>query len=303
MSEKIHKNVLANNNKICCKYHPDEPLVDDHHGGSMVCPLCGLVVIDQVINEEAEWRYFADDAKEKNWEKSRIGNAANRFLSTETNLNTTISAPQGPLGEYGKTILNKQKRRCADNAIIVAFNRMDEMADRIHLPHAIVDRAQYLYYRFFVKRLYKGNIMCADSKVAACVFLACHQENCPRTLKEICAVSDMSTKQILTAKRAITKDLNIHVDESNSEELLPRFCSQLNLPFDVRKEAAKITRQVKESGGIKCKAENIAAASIYIATQKSSNKRTQSAIGSSIGLSANTISKASQMICKKLKYF
>lgn len=37
----------ARYNVVQCPYHPDEPLIEDHAAGDMVCPQCGLVVGDR----------------------------------------------------------------------------------------------------------------------------------------------------------------------------------------------------------------------------------------------------------------
>ena len=33
--------------EVRCRYHPEEPLVEDHSAGDMICPKCGLVVGDR----------------------------------------------------------------------------------------------------------------------------------------------------------------------------------------------------------------------------------------------------------------
>ena len=57
--------------KIACPYHPDAVLIDDSHAGDMICPDCGLVVADRVIDVSAEWRTFRDATKGM----SRVGPA------------------------------------------------------------------------------------------------------------------------------------------------------------------------------------------------------------------------------------
>lgn len=32
---------------VQCPYHPEEPLIEDHAAGDMICPKCGLVVGDR----------------------------------------------------------------------------------------------------------------------------------------------------------------------------------------------------------------------------------------------------------------
>lgn len=204
----VHKNVAALNNKVCCKYHPEAHLIDDEGTASMICSECGLVVVEQMISEEAEWRNFSDDTRDEGWGRSRVGAAENRFLSAATNLQTFISSVDR-MSEYGQTIVRHQKRRNGDRAIIIASRLIEEMCDRINLPASVCTRAQNLYYRVFQNRRLKGNVIECDAKTAACLFIACDQENCPRTLKEISGASESSARLINRTQRQIRKELNL----------------------------------------------------------------------------------------------
>lgn len=297
----VHKNVAALNNRVCCKYHPEGILIDDESTASMICAECGLVVVEQMISEEAEWRNFADDSREEGWARSRVGAATNRFLSSEGNLQTYISATD-KMGEYGQTIIHTQKRRTVDKAITNAFRLIEEMSDRINLPQVVIERAQYLYHKVYESRRLKGNIVENDAKTTACLFLACHEENCPRTAKEIGAISEISARLINKAARQIRKELNLTTTIVDSKEMVPRFCSQLYLPLGVRKRASQIAEVAKSMNNMqRIFPETVAAASIYIASAQSPlEKRTQKAIGQSVGLSSGAISHASRLLTNRL---
>ncbi|KAK6167028.1 hypothetical protein SNE40_021138 [Patella caerulea] len=58
---------------VSCPEHPDTPLVEDHHAGDMICPECGLVVGDRVVDVGSEWRTFSNDKDAK--DASRVGAA------------------------------------------------------------------------------------------------------------------------------------------------------------------------------------------------------------------------------------
>lgn len=297
----VHKNVAALNNRVCCKYHPDADLIDDENSATMVCPECGLVVVEQMISEEAEWRNFADDSKEQNWSRSRVGAAANRFLSSETNLQTSITAVDN-MTEYGHAIVQRQRRRNADKAMKSAFHLIAEMSDRINLPQSVIERAYSLYHKVYETRRLKGNVIECDAKTAACLYIACHEENCPRTLKEISAISEISARLISRTQRLIRKQLNMKTAIVDSNEMLPRFCGQLYLPLGVRKRASQIIEAAKSMNGMQGMfPETVAAASIYIAsTQSPHEKRTQKSIAGSIGVASSTISHTSRLIVSKL---
>ena len=41
---------------VSCRYHPDASLIEDYRAGDLICPECGLVVGDRVIDVGSEWR-------------------------------------------------------------------------------------------------------------------------------------------------------------------------------------------------------------------------------------------------------
>ena len=59
--------------------HSDAILVEDYRAGDMICPKCGLVVVDQVIYVGSEWRTFSNDKATK--DPSQVGDSQNPLLS------------------------------------------------------------------------------------------------------------------------------------------------------------------------------------------------------------------------------
>lgn len=294
-----HKNLRAKNNLVFCRYHPNENLIDDHRGGSLVCPKCGLCVIDRMVSEDAEWRNFNED--DSNVIRSRVGATENALLSSEKNLETSVSSING-MNEYGATIFKRYAKRSVDKALLVAFRRIDDMADRINLPEVVAYRGKYIYRQIFVTRKYKGNIIADDAKAPACLYLACQQEDCPRTLKEISAISDVDVKYINKARHKINTELKMMNTPINSKDLVPRFCGNLNLSGEIQKKASIICQQMQSADDVKRMfPESVAGASIYIATQMVNQKQTKKDIASAIGLTPATISRSSRLISRKIE--
>lgn len=287
-----HKNEkLSKTNVVRCRYHPEENLIEDHHSGSIICPECGLVVVDRVISEENEWRNFEEDGINR----SRVGRAENVLLSSITNLETSIS--QSPnMNAYGSEIFKRTQRRTIDRALLHAFGIISDMSDRINLPISVTHRAQVIYQQIYKTRKLKGNILATDPKPAACLYIACQQEDCPRTLKEISAISENSVHQINTVRHILQKQLNLTSSKIDSTDLLPRFCGQLNLSSSVQKRASEIAKMYQNEG-TNAFPETVAAASIYIAAQSVRQRD----IGEAVGITASTISRVSRLVTHKLQ--
>lgn len=281
-----------------CESHADVNLLEDQHEGTVVCSLCGVVVVEQIICGISEWRTFADDNQAEAWQRSRVGGAANRFLSSGANLATTIqpAAGQSSHGDsFNSSILRSIKRKSVDNGIYTGLKRLDEMADRIHLTQSVLEYAHYLYYKMYKKGQFKGIALATDAKVSACLYIACYHAQCPRTINEICGISENSHDSIERSIKRITKMLNLPVGPIEYHNVMPRFCAWLSLPHHIERQAIRIAEKISKS--VKSKQfsfETISGTAIYAATHQPSTptkyKRTQKEIAASLGISHANIS-------------
>lgn len=293
-----------NKEKIVCKYHPEEEnsLIENHHEGTVVCTLCGLVVIDQVICEEAEWRAISD-----NPEKSRVGGAENRFLSSEKNLSTSIAAGSTSKNGYTTSILSNVKRKHIDHGIVAGLTRLAEMAERMHVAEMILDYSQYVYTKMYRKCKYKGIVLLIDAKVAACMYIACYQTKCPRTINEMCAFTEADRHEIERAVQKICKVLKIKLEKIDCVDLLPRLCGQLALPRSIERKAIEMVDiLLKHVSKYQQNPETIAAASIYMVTRISKRKEhrpSKNEIAECVGISVSFLSAAIHYINSTTKMY
>ncbi|XP_067119237.1 transcription initiation factor IIB-like, partial [Centruroides vittatus] len=167
--------------KVVCPYHPDAALIEDYSAGDTICPECGLVVGDRVIDVGVEWRTFSDKTADN--DPCRVGAAENPLLSG-SDLSTVIAGGSGE-ASFNNSGLPKYKSRRnmrnSDRVLINAFGEIKSMADRINLPKSIVDRANYLFKQVYEGKMLKGRSM--DAIATSCLYMACRQEGVPRTFK------------------------------------------------------------------------------------------------------------------------
>src|ERR1700760_4501237 len=67
--------------RVICPSHPDVNLIEDYRAGDLICPECGLVVGDRVVDVGSEWRTFSNE--KSNVDPSRVGAAENPLLSSD----------------------------------------------------------------------------------------------------------------------------------------------------------------------------------------------------------------------------
>ncbi|XP_057535236.1 transcription initiation factor IIB-2 [Amaranthus tricolor] len=276
-----------------CKKHTE--VVFDHSAGDTVCSECGLVLESHSIDETSEWRTFANESNDN--DPVRVGGPSNPLLS-DGGLSTVISKPNGTTGDYLSSSLGRWQNRGAnpDRGLILAFKTIATMADRLGLVSTIKDRASEIYKKVEDQKSSRGRNQ--DAILAACLYIACRQEDKPRTVKEICSVANGATKkEIGRAKEYIVKQLEVEMGKAvdmgtiHAGDFLRRFCSNLGMNNQAMK-AAQEAVQKSEEIDIRRSPISIAAAVIYIITQLSEEKKPLKDISLATGVAEGTIRNA-----------
>lgn len=219
------------------------------------------VLGDRIIDTRSEWRTFANDEGD---DPSRVGAAANPLLDGNQ-LDTVISRRDG--GSGAAKDLNKVHGRATavkgERNLVQAYKEISAMCDAISLSKLVSDTAKQLYKRVEDEKLLRGKS--SDAIIAACIFIACRQEKVGRTFREICALTRVPKKEIGRCYKALQSKLQTNTTVMNSEDLMSRFCSNLNLPIYVQKTGVELVKRAKELGTLAGKSPiSVAAACIYL---------------------------------------
>ncbi|KAF5841643.1 cyclin-like protein [Dunaliella salina] len=168
--------------------------VEDRSAGDVVCSNCGLVVEAHIIDERSEWRTFSDKDKE-GADPNRVGGQTNPLLEGG-GLSTIIGKGRDGDNSY---MLNRLHTRSnnPDRGLISAFKKMGEICEMMQMSSSVVkDSACEMYKDAAECGKLKGRGIMAIC--AACLYMACRQNNVPRSFKEITAVmpAEVSKKDI-----------------------------------------------------------------------------------------------------------
>ncbi|KAL4304890.1 hypothetical protein AHAS_Ahas16G0023500 [Arachis hypogaea] len=277
---------------FCSDCKRQTEVVFDHSAGDTVCSECGLVLESHSIDETSEWRTFANESGDN--DPVRVGGPTNPLLA-DGGLSTVIAKPNGASGELFSSSLGRWQNRGSnpDRGLILAFKTIATMSDRLGLVATIKDRANEIYKRVEDQKSSRGRNQ--DALLAACLYIACRQEDKPRTVKEICSVANgASKKEIGRAKEYIVKQLGLEKGQSvemgtiHAGDFMRRFCSNLGMNNQAVK-AAQEAVQRSEEFDIRRSPISIAAAVIYIITQLSDDKKALKEISLATGVAEGTI--------------
>ncbi|RKO83111.1 cyclin-like protein, partial [Blyttiomyces helicus] len=208
----------------------------------------GLVLGDRIIDTRSEWRTFSN-SEDNGDDPSRVGAAADPLLGSANQLDSTmISQRDGNTGLSRdlSRVHGKATNEKAEKTLRNAFKEIQAMCERIGLAKITVDSAKQMYKRVDDEKTVKGKNV--ESVMAACIYIACRQQNSTRTFKEICALTKVSKKEIGRTYKQLQPLLENKIESVSLSAYITRFASALDLPPAVQKAAHQVTEKVDKLG-------------------------------------------------------
>jgi len=301
---------------ICLECKTAEHVIGDYTQGYMVCQNCAVVCGDRFISEGTEWRSFSDGPSNKS-DPNRIGGPESSLME-HMGLSTVIGADMGSSEEGGNLARwqNRGSIKSSHRNLLTAFRKTGQLATRLSLPQTIVERSNELFKRVDESKELKGRR--TESILTACLFIACRQAGVPRTLKELCAVSEVMRRDVgrcfsKIIKLKIYKKSNpgqsnrdkkssdVKMQAPSGSKFMERFCSSLNLSTAVTRAAEAVSDKVAQLAIAEGKRpETIAGGAIYLVTQlHATEKRTYKDIAAVTQLAESTIRQSYKQLYER----
>lgn len=281
---------------ICpsCRTSPPD-LEENFAAGDLVCRSCGTIVGDRIIDTRSEWRTFTNESGGAGDDPSRVGGPTNPLLDTDP-LETMISIRDGNTGASKdlSRLQNRANFRPAEKNLLGNFRAISTFCERIGLTRVIADRAKQIFKKADEQKLTKGGRY-NDAVVSACIYIACRQEQVPRTFKEISSLTKIPRKDIGRCFKELQPLLEDHVGVVETDSLIARYCSLLHLGMEAQRLAMGIVQRAVAKGLATGKSPiSVAAASIFMANRLSTPSvaaplKSFKEIGQVAGISENTV--------------
>ena len=282
--------------KMVCPQCGSQRLVYDDVRGEKVCSQCGLVVTDIDIDRGPEWRAFTLEERAK---KQRTGPPTS-YLHYDKGLYTGFWTQRDAYGkkldsETGwkmrrlrrydiRSKLNESRMRHLSRAMV----EMNILADDLHIPQNVRERAAIIYRTALKKDLVKGRSIAGF--VAASLYAACRELEIPRALSEIVEASIEDYKDVARIYRLIVKELDLKLPVDYPMKFVPKIASKLNISRETDQLTIEILREARDKKGLLGKApRGIAAAALYLACKINDEATTQKDIAAAAGISEVTL--------------
>jgi transcription initiation factor TFIIB len=314
--EKI-KERLAPNVSQPLKEEPvsgiEEPQIDkkriweDPETGEIV-DLTNAEVLGYAVDKGPEWRAFDDEQRAK---RTRVG-APLTYTIHDKGLTTEIDWHDRDV--YGKNLspdqkaqvyrLRKWQRRirvsnATERNLAFALADITKIANNLNLPKNVLETASVTYRKAVKERLIRGRSI--QGVVAAATYLACRQCGLARTLEEIAQASSVNKKEVGRSYRFLVKELDYTIPLLKPSQYITKFSNQLTMQGKVEETAYKILAAAKEAKLTSGRGPTgIAAASSYIASVLTGERKTQREIAEIANVTEVTIRNRYKELVERL---
>lgn len=293
----------------CCPQCFSVDLITDYENDEVVCMKCGFV-LDSFPDQGPEWRVFSQEDYEK---KTRSGSPATYSIH-DKGLLTIIDFRDKDI--YGKNISINQKdqmRRLrkwqnrirtikpVDRNIASALNLMYKLVNKLSLPKNVLETASILYRKAVKQNLVRGRSIKGIS--SALVYIACRQANLNRTLREVSRVGNLPRKKLARYYRFLVNELKLFIPPTETEHYIKKISNILMLGGKTEELAIKILEHAKQINLTSGRSpRSIAAASCYIASVLTGERRSQSKVAKVAKVTEVTIRNRYKELWKCLKF-
>ena len=293
------------NSIICSTCKKDQTIITDEVTGEIVCSKCGLVISDKIQDTRQEWRDFLNTEEAKDRRRTGIPTSLalhDRGLYTMIGrghkdargqvLDASMRSTMGRLRTW-----DLRTQASASRNLGTAFNQLNILKDKLGLPDAIIEKTAYIYRKARERGLGRGRE--TSAALAAALYLACREEGTPRTLNEICLISNLKRKAISRQYRDMVVELDIRIPTVDPIKCIARIANQINLSQKITQKAIKIMNAATKSALSAGKSPmGLAASILYLSCLiNGCNNIGQTVFAQTAGVTEVTI----RNICKNLK--
>jgi transcription initiation factor TFIIB len=263
------------NDAAYCDQCKSYTVIFDMISSEYVCSSCGCVANDKFFNNESGAAFTAQSGYS---DRSRTGMPESLAIHHK-GLSTLIGL--GDTDARGKALepaqrLKMQRLRTWNNRsqlndsisrnLEKALKFLNNFGDKLYLSQAVMESAAYIYRKAAVKKLAKGRSTLG--LVGAALYAACRETETPKTISDVAAVCNLSSKDVMSHYKLILKELSLQMPVLHGPDYVTLISNRLNLSERTKREALKVYSEVQLNRiSIGKNPRALAGAVIYLASQ------------------------------------
>lgn len=305
-NERIHTDRLNDSHDATyCNQCNSDTVIFDMVSSEFVCSSCGCVANDKFFNTEHSSGYSTQSEYS---DRSRTGMPESLAIHHK-GLSTLIG--MGDTDARGKALepaqkMKMQRLRTWNNRsqlndsisrnLEKALKFLNNFGDKLYLSQAVLESAAYIYRKAAVKKLAKGRSTLG--LVGAALYAACRETATPKTISDVAAVCNLSSKDVMSHYKLILRELSLQMPVLHGPDYVTLIANRLNLAEKTKREALKIYSEVQQNRiSIGKNPRALAGAVIYLASQNCSEFLRQVEICQVADISTVSLRKR----CKEIK--
>lgn len=237
-----------------CGTKAQDMVITDPESGEVICSSCGIVINENIEgNTIPTWMSFSSEQK---YDKSRTG-MPTTLARSDMGLSTVIGRTNRDASghkidayTYSKMQrlrtwdLRTQLQSSTDRNLMIAFNKLYGLKDKLGLPDAVIDKTAYIYRKAQQRGLVRGRTI--DNILVACVYAACRELGIPKTLKEVAKAGSVREKRLSKAFRTLRFELDIYAPMLDPMNCIVKVANKVSLNEKTKRNAMVIMNQVTE---------------------------------------------------------
>src|SRR5919202_1732661 len=258
-----------------CNQCQSDTVIFDMVSIEFVCSSCGCVANDKFFNTEHSSGYSTQSEYS---DRSRTGMPESLAIHHK-GLSTLIG--MGDTEARGKALepaqrMKMQRLRTWNNRsqlndsisrnLEKALKFLNNFGDKLYLSQAVLESAAYIYRKAAIKRLAKGRSTLG--LVGAALYAACRETATPKTISDVAAVCNLSSKDIMSHYKLILQELSLQMPVLHGPDYVTLICNRLQMSERTKREALRIYSMVQKNRiSIGKNPRALAGSIIYIASQ------------------------------------
>tara|TARA_Y100000034_G_scaffold103232_1_gene128600 strand:- start:12 stop:986 length:975 start_codon:yes stop_codon:yes gene_type:complete len=287
--------------KKACPECKSAKLSVDHKRGEVVCNGCGFVMDENMMDQGQEWREFSDGQDERR--SGAPSSYAKHDMGTGTEVGTSSEVYGLSVKERRKYLrLRKWHNRSStslERNLKYALADLKRISSLLNIPPKIEEEAARIYRMAVEKGLVRGRSM--ECVVVGAIYIASRQFNLPRSLNEVCQLTNNNKRDVGKTYRFIARELGIKMAPSGAGTYIPKFANKLGFSAETQTQAQKILEIAQSSELTSGRGPTgLAAAALYVASLITGEKRTQREIADVVGVTEVTIRNRYKEMIEKL---
>jgi transcription initiation factor TFIIB len=275
--------------------------------GEYVCSRCGLVVEENIPNQEAEWRAFTPQERDS---RARAGTPIN-YSHYDKGLSTVIRVEKDALGRPLSPQVKQKMWRLRrwhtrskvhasqSRNLMLAMSELQRLAEILQMPSSVQDMAAIIYRKALNEGLVRGRSI--GGMVAGSLYAAVRFAKLPRTLKEISEASQRNQKEIARSYSVIVRNLDMKMPIDDPIDYVSKVAEKAKVSNEVEALAINLIGQARKQYATTGKdPSGLAAAILYLSARMLKEKVTQARLAKAANVTEVTVRNRKRDLMKSL---